>query len=42
MYIVDPMGNLMMRVPADPEPSRLKRDFDKLMRAAAVWDRPGR
>ncbi len=42
MYIVDPRGNLMMRVPADPEPSRLKRDFDKLMRAAAVWDRPGR
>jgi hypothetical protein len=42
LYIVDPMGNWMMRVPADPEPARLKRDIEKLLRASASWDRPGR
>ena len=41
-YIVDPMGNWMMRVPADPEPARLKRDIEKLLRASASWDLPGR
>ncbi len=40
MYLVDPMGNWMMRVPADPEPARLKGDVDKLLRASAAWDRP--
>jgi len=42
LYIVDPLGNWMMRVPADPEPARLKRDVEKLLRASAGWDRPGR
>ena len=42
MYIIDPMGNLMMRVPADPDPAKLKRDLDKLLRGSAGWDRPGR
>ena len=42
LYIVDPMGNWMMRVPADPEPARLKRDIEKLLRASASWDLPGR
>lgn len=42
LYIVDPMGNWMMRVLADPEPSRLKRDIDRLLRASASWDRAGR
>jgi len=42
MYIVDPMGNWMMRVPANPEPARLKRDVEKLLRASAGWDQPGR
>ena len=42
MAIVDPMGNWMMRVPADPEPGRLKRDVEKLLRASASWDLPGR
>jgi hypothetical protein len=32
----------MMRVPADPDPTRVKRDLDKLLRASAGWDRPGR
>jgi hypothetical protein len=32
----------MMRVPADAEPSRLKRDLDRLLGASASWDQPGR
>jgi hypothetical protein len=42
LYIVDPQGDWMMRAPADPEPARLKRDVEKLLRASAGWDRPGR
>ncbi|HEX6361777.1 MAG TPA: hypothetical protein VFZ93_02390 [Albitalea sp.] len=41
-YIVDPMGRWMMRAPASPEPARLKRDLERLLRASASWDRPGR
>ncbi len=41
-YIVDPMGQWMMRSPVDPEPARLKRDVEKLLRASASWDQPGR
>ena len=41
-YIVDPMGNWMMRVPPNPEPAKLKRDLEKLLRASASWDQPGR
>ena len=40
--VVDPRGDWMMRVPVDPEPARLKSDMDKLLRASASWDRPGR
>ena len=42
MYIVDPLGNWMMRVPPNPEPGKLKRDIEKLLRASAGWDKPGR
>ena len=42
LYVVDPRGDWMMRVPVDADPSRLKRDIDKLLRASAGWDRPGR
>ena len=42
MYIVDPQGNWMMRVPPNPEPGKLKRDIEKLLRASAGWDKPGR
>ena len=42
MVVVDPLGNWMMRVPADPEPAKLKRDIEKLLRASAGWDKPGR
>lgn len=42
LYIVDPNGDWMMRAPEDADPARLKRDIDKLLRASAGWDRPGR
>lgn len=42
LYIVDPMGEWMMRVPAEPEPGRVKRDLTKLLRASSSWDNAGR
>ena len=42
MFIVDPLGEWMMRAPVDPDPARLKRDVEKLLRASASWDLPGR
>lgn len=41
-YIVDPLGNWMMRVPPNPDAAKLKRDLEKLLRASASWDTPGR
>jgi hypothetical protein len=42
LYLVDPMGEWMMRMPADPDPARVKRDLERLLRAASSWDQPGR
>ncbi|MBT2322858.1 hypothetical protein J7E62_10920 [Variovorax paradoxus] len=45
LYVVDPIGNWMMRFPArmDAEGAgRAKRDLDRLLRASASWDEPGR
>jgi len=42
LYIVDPLGHWMMREPAEPDPGKVKRDLEKLLRASASWDRPGR
>jgi len=42
VYIVDPRGEWMMRSPSPAEPAGLKRDLDRLLRASASWDRPGR
>ena len=42
LYLVDPMGEWMIRVPVDPDPARLKRDVERLLRASASWDQPGR
>ena len=42
IYVVDPMGRLMMRFPAGGDPSGMKRDLERLLRASASWDRPGR
>jgi hypothetical protein len=45
LYLVDPLGNLMMRFPADmdaPAAAKAKRDLDRLLRASASWDKEGR
>jgi cytochrome oxidase Cu insertion factor (SCO1/SenC/PrrC family) len=42
IYLVDPMGQWMMRTPANPDPGKLKRDLDRLLRASGSWDQPGR
>ena len=42
VYIVDPLGDWMMRSPAQADPGRLKRDIDRLLKGSAGWDRPGR
>lgn len=45
LYVVDPLGNLMMRFPARMDAAgatRAKRDLDRLLRASASWDEPGR
>jgi len=45
LYVVDPLGNWMMRFPAridvDQAP-KVKRDMERLLRASAFWDTPGR
>jgi hypothetical protein len=45
LYLVDPLGNWMMRFPpqidAEGAP-QIKRDLERLMRASASWDTPGR
>jgi hypothetical protein len=42
LYVVDPIGNWMMRFPADADPKRVKSDLERLMRASAFWDKAGR
>jgi hypothetical protein len=42
LYVVDPMGEWMMRVPASPDPAKVRRDLERLLRASAAWDLPGR
>lgn len=34
LYVVDPLGNLMMRYPRDPEPAKMLKDLQRLMRFA--------
>lgn len=42
LYVVDPLGQWMMREPANPDPSKVKRDMGRLLSASAGWDQPGR
>lgn len=44
-YVVDPMGHWMMRFPAGMDVAAAagaKRDLERLLRASASWDQPGR
>lgn len=42
VYIVDPLGHWMMRMPPDADPMKIKRDIERLLRASAGWDKAGR
>ena len=45
LYMVDPMGEWMMRFPAPLNSEgalKAKRDMERLLRASALWDLPGR
>ena len=45
LYLVDPMGHWMMRFPPHPDAAaanKIKRDLERLLRAASSWDRAGR
>jgi hypothetical protein len=41
-FLVDPLGHWMMRMPPDPQPTKMRRDIERLLRASAGWDHPGR
>ncbi|MES2148174.1 MAG: cytochrome C oxidase subunit I [Pseudomonadota bacterium] len=36
MYLIDPLGNLMMRFPQDADPGKVKKDIGKLLKASAI------
>ena len=36
IYVVDPLGNLMMRYPRDPDPSRMLKDLQRLLRVSRI------
>jgi hypothetical protein len=36
MYLIDPLGNLMMRFPKDADPNKVKKDIAKLLKASAI------
>jgi hypothetical protein len=45
LYLVDPMGNWMMRFPAGLDlaaAAKAKRDLERVLRASASWDQAGR
>ena len=42
LYVVDPLGHWMMRMPAPGDAARIKRDLERLMRGSAGWDKSGR
>lgn len=45
LYVVDPQGNWMMRFPSAADAAaakNMKRDLERLLRASASWDLPGR
>jgi hypothetical protein len=36
LYLVDPLGNLMLRWSGDPDPNGMKRDLSRLLRASRI------
>lgn len=37
LYVIDPLGNLMMRYPRDADPNRMKKDISRLLRLSSGW-----
>jgi len=42
LYVVDPIGNWMMRFPVQADPAKMRRDLERLLRASSSWDQAGR
>jgi hypothetical protein len=36
LYMIDPLGNLMMRFPKDADPNRIKKDLGRLLKASSI------
>jgi len=36
VYLVDPLGNLMMRFPRDPDPSKMIKDLQRLLKYSRI------
>ncbi len=36
IYVIDPLGNLVLRFPADPDPQRMMKDIARLLRASRI------
>jgi hypothetical protein len=36
IYLIDPLGNLMLRFPRDPDPSRMVKDLQRLLRYSRI------
>jgi len=36
VFLIDPIGNLMLRWPKDADPSRMKKDLSKLLKASQI------
>lgn len=36
IYIIDPLGNLMMRYPKNSDPNKMKKDISKLLKASSI------
>lgn len=36
IYLIDPLGNLMMRFPKDADPAKVKKDIGKVLKASAI------
>jgi hypothetical protein len=36
IYLIDPLGNLMMRFPKDADPGKMKGDISKLLKASSI------
>ena len=36
IYVIDPLGNLMMRYPREPDPSRMIKDLQRLLKVSRI------